>query len=98
MPPRRPDSGEQLLTLIDPLIRSYPPDIREELRGEIAIAVLGHATVGGIRITRKNLNALTVRRIAQPIIRQDRERFFKWISLDHCYDDNGRKLEERLAG
>ena len=91
------DNGAKLLALIDPLVASYSVDVRDELRGAVVIAVLSHRRINGVQMTRKHVNALTVRVIARPILRA-RPNHWRFISLDHVINEKGVRLEERLAG
>ena len=91
-------SGDDLLKVIDASIRGYSIDVREELRSEIALAVLSTASLQGTHITSAtlNLNPMNVRRIAKTVYKTMPDRF-RHVSLDHRYSD-GQRLEERLAG
>lgn len=95
--PPKSDNGGDLIAFIDSKLTGYSVEMREELRGEIAIALLTHAKIGGLRLTRASLTAATVREIAKPIFKQQPNRF-RDVSLDHQYGEDGQRLEERLVG
>lgn len=94
---RMRENRGDLFSFIDSKLTGYSVEMREELRGEIALVLLSHAKVNGERVTRATLTAATVREIAKPIYRTMPNRF-REVSLDHCYDVDGTRLEERLAG
>lgn len=91
----------ELLSVIDTALCSarLPMDLREDMRSEVALAVLTRSESTGQRITRASLDLKpsTIRAIVRPILRSQPNRF-KFVSLEHCYQEGGRRLEERLAG
>lgn len=89
--------GNDLIAFIDSKLTNYSVEMREELRGEIAIALLTQAQIGGLRLTRASLTPATIRLIAKPIYKMQPNRF-RDISLDHTYGESGQRLEERLVG
>lgn len=101
--PRRIDTGTKLLALIDPFVREYPLDVRDELRSAVVIAVLSHKRINGVQMARKHVNTLTVRVIARPILRARPNRF-RFVSLDtptRVGEGNlaeGESLAARLVG
>ena len=96
--PRQIESGgDNLIGFIDSKLTNYSVEMREELRGEIAIALLSHAKIGGIRLSRETLTSATIKQIAKPIYKMQPNRF-RDISLDHTYGEGGQRLEERLVG
>lgn len=95
--PRIRLSGDELLQAIDSKIRDYSIEVREELRSEIALAILSKAKIAGERVTAATLTPATVRAIAKPIYKMLPNRFTE-VSLDHQYDEDGQRLAERLVG
>lgn len=91
-------SGDELLSIIDTSIRGYSVDVRDDLRSEIALAILSKSRDTDRRITTANINLIpaTVRRIAKTVYRTMPDKF-RHVSFEHCYA-NGQRLEERLAG
>lgn len=90
-------SGDLLLHLINSKIDRYSVDVREELRGEIMIAILSKRRINGQRVKPSTLSSATVSAIARPILRAQPNRF-RFVSLDHARTEGGYRLEERLAG
>lgn len=92
---------QELLRVIDTALRSVciPVDLREDMRSEVALAILIRSENTGQRITRASLNLTpsTIHAIVRPILRSQPNRF-RFVSLEHRHGEDGRKLEERIAG
>jgi hypothetical protein len=95
--PKQKENNDDLITFIDSKLTNYSVEMREELRGEVAIALLTHANIGGQRVTRDSLTPAAIRLIAKPIYRMQPNRF-RDVSLDHQYGEDGQRLEDRLVG
>lgn len=95
---QRDPQGHDLQVLIEARIKDYSIEMREELRGEIAIMILSHRKLNGERVTAQNLTPSIVREIARKFVRPLFMDRFRHVSLEHRYGEDGQRLEERLVG
>ncbi len=84
-------TGDALLLIIDSAIKGYSIDMREDLRQEIAVAILSQ------ELNPATLTSATVKPFARSLFKLQSNRF-RDVSLDHSYDEDGRTLAERLVG
>jgi len=92
-----PIDEDEMMRIVDSHLRGYSVEMREELRGEIVLAILSCAEVNGEIVTIKKLTPAIVREIARPLFKMQPNRF-RDISLDHQYGEDGQRLEDRLEG
>lgn len=79
--------------MIDLNLNGYSVEMREELRGETALAVAERRKVAGQRLTIATITRAVIRELATSIYKTQPNRF-RDVSLEHCHDDDGYKLEE----
>ena len=91
-------TGEELLTIIDENLRGYSPCIREDLRSEIALAILNKASITRTRITATNLNLtrLNIRQIAKSVYKIMPDKF-RDVSLDYRHANSDHRVSDRIA-
>src|SRR5687768_17389478 len=56
--------GDEMLKVIDSNLRGYPVEMREELRQEIALAIMSMTQIGGVTVTLDELTPAIVKEIA----------------------------------
>ena len=89
---------DAMLRDIDSHLAGYSTDMREELRQEIALAILNCAVIEGRLIsTADDLTPAAIKAIARPLFKSQPNRF-RDVSLDHQYGEDGQRLEDRLVG
>lgn len=88
---------DEMLRVIDSKLSGYSVEMREELRQEIALAIVGGSRIKGELVAIETLTPAMVKEIARPIFKLQPNRF-RDVSLDHQYGDDGQRLEERLVG
>lgn len=89
--------GDEMLLVIDSKLRGYSVEMREELRQEIAVAIMSMRRVNGVTVTLDELTPAIVKEIARPLFKMQPNRF-RDVSLDHQHGEDGQRLEDRLVG